>query len=63
MKITVIGAGRWGSCIAWYLDSIGHDVKLYGPADTPQMIEFTKTRKNSLLTLGENIKLVYNYHK
>lgn len=59
MKISVIGAGRWGSYIAWYLDSIGHTVKLYGPADTPQMIEFTKTRKNGLLTLGESIKLVY----
>lgn len=60
MKISVIGAGRWGSYIAWYLDSIGHNVKLYGPADTPQMIEFTKTRKNNLLTLGESIKLIYD---
>lgn len=60
MKISVIGAGRWGSYIAWYLDSIGHEVKLYGPADTPQMIEFTKTRSNGLLTLGESIKLVYD---
>ena len=60
MKISVIGAGRWGSYIAWYLDSIGHNVKLYGPADTPQMIEFTKTRKNNLLTLGESIELVYD---
>ena len=60
MKISVIGAGRWGSCIAWYLDSIGHDVKLYGPADTPQMIQFAKTRSNGLLTLGEKIALVYD---
>lgn len=29
MKITVIGAGRWGSFIAWYLDSIKHEVQLY----------------------------------
>ncbi len=63
MKISVIGAGRWGSYIAWYLDSIGHEVKLYGPADTPQMIEFTKTRSNGLLTLGESIKLVYDINK
>ncbi len=60
MKISVIGAGRWGSYIAWYLDSIGHDVKLYGPADTPQMIEFTNTRSNGLVTLGGSIKLVYD---
>ena len=60
MKISVIGAGRWGSFIAWYLDDIGHTVKLYGPADTPQMIEFTNTRTNGLITLGESIELVYN---
>ncbi len=60
MKISVIGAGRWGSYIAWYLDSIGHEVKLYGPADTPQMIAFTNTRSNGLLTLGDSIKLVYD---
>ncbi len=60
MKVTVIGAGRWGSYIAWYLDSIGHEVKLYGPKDTPQMIAFTNTRTNGLIELGESIKLVYS---
>jgi glycerol-3-phosphate dehydrogenase (NAD(P)+) len=30
MKIVVIGCGRWGSLITWYLDSIGHGVTLYG---------------------------------
>ena len=30
MKITVIGCGRWGSFIAWYLDKAGHSVSLYG---------------------------------
>lgn len=60
MNISVIGCGRWGSFIAWYLDSIGHTVKLYGPADTPHMIQFTNTRTNGLITLGESIKLVYD---
>ena len=60
MKISVIGSGRWGSFIAWYLDSIGHAVKLYGPADTPHMIQFTNTRTNGLITLGESIQLVYD---
>ncbi len=62
MKISVIGSGRWGSFIAWYLDDIGHTVKLYGPADTPHMIQFTKTRTNGLITLGESIRLVYDIH-
>ena len=30
MKATVIGCGRWGSFIAWYLRKIGHEVTLYG---------------------------------
>ena len=30
MKVMVIGCGRWGSLITWYLDSIGHKVTLYG---------------------------------
>lgn len=30
MHITVIGCGRWGSLIAWYLDRTGHRVTLYG---------------------------------
>lgn len=30
MDISVIGCGRWGSFIAWYLSGIGHNIKLYG---------------------------------
>lgn len=57
MKITVIGAGRWGSLITWYLDRLHHDVTLYGPAETPHMQSFIKTRKNDLLELPETVKL------
>lgn len=57
MKITVIGPGRWGSLITWYLDSMKHDVTLYGLKDAPEMQGFLKDRSNSLLTLPESIKL------
>ena len=57
MKITVIGCGRWGSFIAWYLDSIGHNVTMYGLADAPQMIEFLEKRSNGLITLPDSLKL------
>lgn len=57
MKITVIGPGRWGSLITWYLDTRHHDVTLYGLESAPQMQEFLKTRSNSLLTLPESVKL------
>lgn len=57
MNVTVIGCGRWGSFIGWYLDQIGHNVKFYGPEDTPHMQSFLKTRTNGTITLRESIGL------
>lgn len=57
MKITVIGCGRWGSLITWYLDRLGHRVTLYGRASSKNMQGFLKERKNSLLTLSESVAL------
>lgn len=57
MKITVIGPGRWGSLIAWYLDKKHHDVTLYGKKGTAHIEAFLNTRSNSLLTLPESVKL------
>ncbi len=58
MKITVVGCGRWGSLITWYLAAKkGFDVTLYGKADSQNMQEFISTRKNSLLTLPDSVKL------
>ncbi len=57
MKITVIGCGRWGSLITWYLDRLGHDVTLYGRESSANMQRFLQTRANGLLTLPESVKL------
>jgi glycerol-3-phosphate dehydrogenase (NAD(P)+) len=57
MKIAVIGCGRWGSLIAWYLDSIKHEVVLYGRESSNNMQRFLKDRKNDLLELPESIRL------
>ena len=57
MKICVIGCGRWGSLITWYLDHIGHEVTLYGRANSRHMQAFMETRKNDLLRLPESITL------
>ena len=58
MKITVIGCGRWGSFIGWYLDQIGHQVSFYGPADTPHMKQYLATRTNGMVTLDPRIGLL-----
>ncbi len=60
MKINVIGCGRWGSCIAWHLDRMGHNVNLYGPADTPDMQRFTKERSNGTIDLSDTLGLIYS---
>lgn len=56
-NITVVGCGRWGSLIAWYLDKVGHSVSLYGRSASSNMQRFIKERKNDLLTLSESITL------
>ena len=57
MTISVIGCGRWGACIAWYLDKIGNTVTVYGPKDAPEIHTFMKTRTNNTVTFPESIAL------
>lgn len=57
MKISVLGCGRWGSCIAWYLDKIGHDVLSGGLKDAPDFQQLLNTRKNDYLTYPESIEI------
>ena len=57
MRIAVVGCGRWGSLIAWYLDRVGHQVTLYGREGSSHMQEFLKTRSNGLLTLPASVSL------
>lgn len=57
MKITVVGCGRWGSCIAWYLEKIGHTVSLYGRSGSARMQRLLETRKNDCITLPDSLTL------
>ncbi len=57
MKISVLGCGRWGSCIAWYLDKIGHDVLSCGLADAPEFIRLYNTHKNDYLAYPDSIEV------
>ena len=57
MKITVIGCGRWGSFIAWYLNSVGNEVTLYGPKGTADIERFMQTRSNGILTMPDSVTL------
>jgi glycerol-3-phosphate dehydrogenase (NAD(P)+) len=57
VNITVIGCGRWGTFIAWYLDSIGHNVTLYGREDSTRFNRLRSERTNGLVTLGGRVAL------
>ena len=57
LNISVLGCGRWGSFIAWYLDSIGHHVTLYGRPNSKRMGELIRTRKNEYLKIPDTMKL------
>ncbi len=56
-KITVIGCGRWGSFIAWYLNTLKFNVTLYGRKSSENMRRLIETRKNEVITLPEEIIL------
>ena len=57
-RVAVIGCGRWGSLIAWYLSSCrGLDVTLYGRPDSAHMQRFLRERRNDLLTLPDSVQL------
>ena len=57
MKVSVLGCGRWGSCIAWYLDKTGHEVLSCGLADAPEFLALKNTRKNDYLEFPESIEV------
>lgn len=63
MKVTVLGCGRWGSFIGWYLDKTGHRVTIWGLSDAPQFIEIRNTRKNNMLTFRDSISVTDNLDK
>lgn len=63
MKVTVIGCGRWGSLITWYLDKIGQKVTLYGRESSKNMQRFLTERRNELLELPESVALTTDLGK
>ncbi|MGN0819797.1 MAG: NAD(P)H-dependent glycerol-3-phosphate dehydrogenase [Christensenellaceae bacterium] len=57
MKVSVLGCGRWGSFLGWYLSRINNDVYLYGNADSKAYLSLKENGKNDYLTLPDKIEL------
>lgn len=61
MKFSVLGCGRWGSFISWYLsDKKGYDTCLYGRASSNAFQNLQSTRKNEYVSLNDKIILTSN---
>ena len=57
MNISVLGCGRWGTFIAWYLDRIGHKVILFGRENSKNLEELMLNGKNAYLSLSKTVSL------
>ena len=58
MNICVVGCGRWGTFIAWYLSvKKGLNVTLYGRSESANMQKLISERKNDLIELPDSVKL------
>ncbi len=60
MKISVLGCGRWGSFIAWYLSRRGNEVYSWGPEDDYSYRILKETGRNEYVQLDEKIVLTCN---
>lgn len=64
MNITLLGCGRWGSFIAWYMDSIKHNnVMVWGRENDPLLDALIKTRKNDYVEFPQSIELTHDLQK
>lgn len=57
MHITVVGPGRWGTFITWYLDRAGHEVSLYGRPGSASMQQLISQRCNDCIRLPLSVQL------
>ena len=60
MKISVLGCGRWGSFIAWYLSRQGHVVYSWGPEGDYSYEILKNTGRNDYVALDSKITLTCN---
>lgn len=61
MNITLLGCGRWGSFIAWYMNSIKHyNTTVWGREHDNAVNDLFTTRKNDYVSFPESINLTHN---
>jgi glycerol-3-phosphate dehydrogenase (NAD(P)+) len=57
MNVSVLGCGRWGAFLAWYLNRCGLSVTLWGREGSPNLQRLREQGANEYLTLPEDVRL------
>lgn len=57
MKIAVLGCGRWGTFLAWYVNRIGHETMLWGRGGSKNYYNLYTQRKNDYLKLPAGVQM------
>lgn len=57
MKFSVLGCGRWGSFITWYLANTGHSVLEWGRPESRAFSELKQNRENEYVKLDDKVIL------
>lgn len=60
MNVSVLGCGRWGSFIGWYLANHNHNVIEWGREESPSFKALKEDGKNEYVSLDKRIKLTSN---
>ncbi|MDP2587124.1 MAG: NAD(P)-binding domain-containing protein [Candidatus Komeilibacteria bacterium] len=56
MKVSILGAGRWGSTLAWLQNNEGREVTLWNRQDE-MLDQWLRTRKNKYLSLPKKVTI------
>ena len=60
LKISVLGCGRWAAFLAWYTESLGNQVMVWGREKSKRYQRLQDTRKNEFLMLPKQVSLSHS---